>query len=152
MKKVFTLFVAGLVISLHTFSSNLSSNLTFSAKLTGDQEVPAVVTNAVGVASFVFNSTRDTLCIHASVNGLSGAITLAHIHEGLPGVSGPVILDLVPYISGNSINATIAGSALTADFISKMISGNYYINVHTAANPNGEIRGQIGLETDHLFT
>jgi len=151
MKKVITLFMVGLFVSLQSFASNLSSNLTFSAKLTGDQEVPAVTTNAVGVASFVLNASRDTLCIHASVNGLSGAITLAHIHEGLPGVGGPVILDLVSYISGNTINATIAGAALTSEFISKMITGNYYINVHTAANPNGEIRGQIGLETDFMF-
>jgi len=152
MKKVCTLFMAGLFISLQSFASNLSSNLTLSAKLTGDQEVPAVTTNAIGVASFVFNANRDTLCIHASVNGLSGAITLAHIHDGLPGVSGPVILDLVPYISGNSINAVITGSALTTDFISNMLSGNYYINVHTAANSGGEIRGQIGVETDYMFT
>src|SRR6185295_617648 len=73
-------------------------------------------------------------------------------HEGLPGVSGGVIISLVANISGNDLNATITGSVLTPEVISKMLSGNYYINVHTAANPGGEIRGQILPETDYAYS
>ncbi|MBK0403768.1 CHRD domain-containing protein [Adhaeribacter sp. BT258] len=133
------------------FAAHLSPNLLFSAKLDGAQEVPAVTTTATGVGSFMLNGTRDTLYVNVSVAGLSGPITAAHIHEGLPGVAGPVVIDLVPFIKGNLISGYITGAALTPAVITKHLQGVYYVNVHTAANPSGEIRGQIMLETDHGF-
>ncbi|HYV93561.1 MAG TPA: hypothetical protein VE978_17435 [Chitinophagales bacterium] len=60
MKKVFTITLVSMLIALTGFANHLSGNLTMSAKLDGAQEVPAVVTNAIGVASFVLNATRDT--------------------------------------------------------------------------------------------
>ncbi|MCY7411399.1 MAG: CHRD domain-containing protein, partial [Chitinophagales bacterium] len=152
MKKLFTYSLILLASFQIAKADHLSGNLTLSAKLDGAQETPSVVTNALGVSSFVLNSTRDTLCIHASVNGLSGAITGAHIHSGAAGTSGGVVVDLTSFVSGNDINASITGSALTSDLISSMLSGGNYLNVHTAANPDGEIRGQIYLETDYQYT
>ncbi len=122
-----------------------------SAKMTGDQEVPSVSTNALGVASITFNSARDTAYFNASVNGLSGAITGIHIHEGAAGTNGPVVVDLSPGIEGNRIVYTLTGSDLTPATVAKLLSGKMYLNVHTAMNPNGEIRGQLVLEKDQAF-
>ncbi|MBA2423579.1 MAG: CHRD domain-containing protein [Chitinophagales bacterium] len=155
MKRIITLIMA--VSFLAAFSANadhLSGNLTFSAKMNGEQEVPAVVTNAVGVASLVLNATMDTICIRASVNGLSGPITGAHLHEGALGVVGDVVLDLTSFLSlsGNDISASLSGNQLNAAVITKLLQSEIYINVQTAQNPDGEIRGQITLETDFAFT
>ncbi len=153
MKK-FTLGVITLLVTtIYGFGSNgFTGNLLFSSKLDGAQETPAVATSAIGVASFVLNPTHDTMCVSVSVTGLSGPITSAHIHEGPVGVAGPVIISLTPFINGNRISTTLTGANLTLSTISKFIKGAYYINLHTAANANGEIRGQIYPETDYALT
>jgi hypothetical protein len=123
----------------------------FAARLDGAQEVPAVNTTANGTASFFLNNTRDTLCIKVTTYGLSGPITAAHIHDGVAGVSGPPVVDLTSSINGGSIVATVAGAQLTPTLIANLMARKHYINVHTTANPNGEIRGQILPETDWGF-
>ena len=129
-------------------ADHLTAKYLFAARMNSSQEVPATVSSAVGVGTFQLNNSGDTLCITVTVNGLSGPITGAHIHEGKPGVSGPIVKDLVPFLSGNSLQATLSGAGLSGLSMPKMFAGDYYINVHTAANPGGEIRGQIMLEED----
>lgn len=150
-KQILHIMTAGsfILAAATSFAGHLQDNLLFSAKLEGAQQTPPVTTNAMGVGSFMLNNMRDELCVNVAVNGLSGPISSAHIHEGAMGVGGGVLVDLSSGISGNQIMLTISGASLTSDLISKMINGLTYINVHTAANPNGEIRGQIMLETDH---
>lgn len=154
MKKITNKLLLGfsLLSCVSAQASHLQDHLLISAKLEGAQQVPVVSTNAVGVASFSLNSTRDTMCVNISVNGLSGVITGAHVHEGAVGVSGGVITDLSPFISGNNIKGMLTGTNLTSAMVAKYLSGAYYINVHTAANPNGEVRGQLWLETDYAYT
>jgi hypothetical protein len=126
--------------------------ITFSAILAGVNEAPnPVTTNASGVAGFQLSQGMDTLWIMAQVNGLSGPITGAHIHSGVPGQAGGVILDLNQYRKGNKISGFVTGGALNSNLITEMISGRTYINVHTNANPNGEIRGNIMLESDYAL-
>lgn len=152
MKKQILQFISAscfALVAATSFAGHLQDNLLFSAKLDGAQQSPAVTTNALGVGSFMLNNLRNELCINVAVNGLSGPITSAHIHEGAVGVSGGVLVDLSAGINGNQIILTVSGTDLTSDLISKLINGITYLNVHTAANPNGEIRGQIMLETDH---
>lgn len=152
MKKLTLLFTALLLMIVTTANAaHLSEKLLITAKLTGDQEVPAVMTNATGVAGFHLNQTKDTMCIDIIAIGLSGPITGIHVHEGAAGTNGGVILNLTPFINGNRISTMITGDDLTAENIEKYLSGMYYLNVHTAANPNGEIRGQLNLETDMGF-
>ena len=129
-------------------ADHLRPHLLFGAQLTGAQEAPAVTTTARGVASFTLNATRDTMFITAAFNGLSGAITAAHVHDGARGVAGGVVTNLIQFVQGNRMQGFLTGTDLSPARISKYLRGEYYINVHTAANPNGEIRGQIELETD----
>jgi hypothetical protein len=140
-----------LILITDVKASHLRNNLLIAAKLDGAQESPAVVTNAMGVAGFVLNGSRDTLCINITFTGLSGPITGIHIHEGDPGVNGGVIKDLGAFVAGNRISAILTGTDVSVANISKLLKGKYYINIHTSANPNGEIRGQLYLETDISF-
>jgi hypothetical protein len=150
MKKLlFTIITSAFTV--YTASAlRLGDKLLLTAKLTGDQEVPAVSTPALGVASFLLNGTHDTLCVSATVTGLSSAITGAHLHLGAPGVSGPVIKDLSTVVVGNTIKTFIYGTDLSTH-LKEYLSGQLYINVHTVNHVDGEIRGQISLETDWSF-
>ena len=114
----------------------------FTTNLSGDQEVPPVVTGATGVG---------TLSVETGTRNVSGGIvldgmtaTVAHIHVGEPGVAGPVTITLVESSPGTW---TIpAGTTLTQEQADALAAGNLYWNAHTTANATGEIRGQIGRD------
>ncbi|WP_035567137.1 CHRD domain-containing protein [Hymenobacter sp. IS2118] len=132
-------------------ADHLRPHLLLTARLSGAQEVPAVTTDGQGVAGFTLNATRDTLFVQAAASGLSGPITDAHVHEGAAGVAGPVRTSLRFMLRGNRLSGYLTGADIAPDRIAKYLRGLYYLNIHTAANPGGEIRGQILLETDAAF-
>lgn len=140
-----------LAIPNTAMAGHLSDELTLSAKLTGGAEVPAVTTNALGVGSFTINSTWDTVFVNVAVNGLSGDITGAHIHLGAAGTNGGVVSNLSDFVLKNRIIGYLTGTDVTPEKLADLLAGNTYINIHTDANPNGEIRGQINLEKDWGF-
>ncbi|MCB9240951.1 MAG: CHRD domain-containing protein [Flavobacteriales bacterium] len=146
-----TLLVLLIIGNAPAMADHLSNELMLSARLNGTQEVPAVSTNAQGVASFTLNSTWDSLFVNISVNGLSGDITGIHLHSGLPGVNGGVLVNMTNWVNGNRIRGVVAGSDLSSNLLSAMMMGETYLNVHTSKNANGEIRGQVKLETDWGF-
>lgn len=154
MKNTYKFIVAILLSGmafLHASAGHLTSELLVTAKLTGAQEVPPVTTNAVGLASFTINEGRDSVNFNIVVNGLSGEITGAHIHEAAIGANGGVVINLSSFIKGNQLKGSIPASDVTQTFISGLLSGKYYVNVHTKDNAGGEIRGQLNLETDMGF-
>jgi len=69
--------------------------------------------------------------------------TAAHIHDGTVGTNGPIIVPLVAGASGSW--SVPANSFLSLDQVIKFQNGGLYVNIHTASNPGGEIRGQIGM-------
>lgn len=150
IRKVLSIFILLAVLSFDALADHLSSSLLFTARMHGDNEVPAVATDGEGVASFTFDQNLSTLYVNVSMSGLSGPISGIHIHEAVEGENGPVIINLTPFLNGNRLKGTIRN--FTRDQFTKMLSGQYYINAHTDANPGGEIRGQIRLETDQRFT
>ncbi|GAB2952628.1 hypothetical protein GCM10027048_17260 [Hymenobacter coalescens] len=141
-----------LLWSLSAHADHLRPHLLLGAQLTGAQEVPVVTTAARGVASFTLNANRDTLFITAAFNGLSGPVTQAHVHDGARGVVGPVVTNLLQFVRGNRMQGFLTGADIDRAKLSKYLRGEYYINVHTAANPAGEIRGQIEVETDGEYS
>jgi hypothetical protein len=149
LKSIF--LIATLLTSVSSFADHLSSKYLFAARINGAQQVPTVNTNAVGLATFYLSADRDTICMEMTATGLSGNITGVHIHAGAAGTNGPVVLDLMPYLNGNRVKATLTGTTVTPQLLTQMFSGMFYINIHTAANPNGEIRGQILPEEDKGF-
>ncbi len=134
-----------------TFAAHLGDKLTFSARMNGLQEVPAVTTTGQGVATMILNGTRDTLCVSIFMAGTPMPINGIHLHSGVVGATGGVVLDLSPYLVNGNVQAVITGTDLTSSLISDMITGGIYVNAHTADNPNGEIRGQVKLESDFPY-
>lgn len=107
-------------------------------RLTGDQEVPANTSAAVGTGQI-------KVAADGSVSGSVSAPTLqgtaAHIHVGAKGVNGPVI---IPLTSGpGGLWSVPAGAKLTAEQLEAYKAGGLYVNVHTAEHKGGEIRTQL---------
>ena len=73
-----------------------------------------------------------------TTTGIAG--TVAHIHEGTAGTNGPVVMELIRM--GNTYSVPPTAKLTDAQFASYQ-AGNLYVNVHTAANPKGDIRAQL---------
>ena len=114
-----------------------ASAQTFVFDLRGSQEVPPVSSTASGGCMGVLDqpgSTFTLTCVHNVVGA-----TVMHIHDGAPGVNGPIVFDLGDPASP----VTATWSSMTAGDIADVLAGNLYLNIHTAGRPAGEIRGQI---------
>ena len=136
-----------------------SNSTKFVATLNGANETPAVVTNGTGTGTFTLSGTMVTYNITAT--GLSGNATASHIHVGDTTVAGPIVLPFPAsaIVNGAAGAVTVSGTFTTADVVPQanppintlddllvqMRAGNTYANIHTAAHPGGEIRGQISL-------
>jgi hypothetical protein len=139
----------------------------FVATLSGDEEVPARDTQAVGVAKFKLSKDGSALSFKVNVANIQNVVA-AHIHCGAVGVNGPIGVTLFGGApAGGRVNGTLAEGTITAPdavngcgwtslaaVLAAIESGNTYVNVHTndgVAPPNtgpgdfpgGEIRGQI---------
>ncbi len=159
------LFAGKLYVNVHTAANPggeirgqvvLSSGTALSATLEGSQESPAVATTAKGTATLSLSSVGGTALSYAlTVNGLSGAMTGAHFHVGAAGVNGPVVKNILPDFVGNTavgVWRTTGTGALAESTIVQLLTGGLYLNVHTAANPGGEIRGQVNVNAGIGFT
>jgi len=110
------------------------------ATLDGAAEVPPVTTAGKGTADVDFDPASKKLSWKVTHSGLSGPATAAHFHgPGEPGKNAGVAV-AIP----NAASSPVEGTATLTDAqAADLASGKYYINVHTAANPAGEIRGQV---------
>jgi hypothetical protein len=110
----------------------------FTATLNGASEVPPNASTATGTATITFNKTTKILTMNVTYTGMT--VTMAHIHKGAVGVSGNVIIPITGALTSPISFTTVA---LTAEQESDLNAGLYYVNLHSAAYPDGEIRGQI---------
>jgi len=136
----------------------------FLARLDQDQEVPPVQvkTNASGIALYVLNKRGDRIRFKHLFRDLTN-VTMAHVHMGEPGEAGPVVVDLIDVagvdldkrkdrervtrilhgkIEADDLVGPLAGQPLSA-LTQGLIDGSLYVNIHSAENPSGEIRGQL---------
>ncbi len=119
------------------------AQIQFTAKMNGANEVPAVTTTATGTGAFVLNAAGNALSYTITMNGLTA--TAAHIHNGPPGVAAGVVKNLT-FVNNTATgvwSSTDATQPLTDSLLSELLRGRLYVNAHTAANPGGEIRGQV---------
>ena len=107
--------------------------------LTGSEEVPANPSGAAGRGFVAVDPTTKTLTASVTTTGIAG--TVAHIHEGAAGVSGPIVFHLAETATGSGVWRTTV--TLSDAQYATLKAGNYYFNVHSAALPAGEIRGQL---------
>ena len=113
----------------------------YEASLSGGQEVPPAATPAMGNAEVMLNTNTNMLTWKVTYSGLTGPATAAHIHGPAPrGANAGV---MVPF-SGNLNAQPITGEAkLTPEQAAALATGQWYVNIHTARFPGGEIRGQL---------
>jgi hypothetical protein len=134
-----SLLSAALTVGVFTAAS--AATMDFSANMSGSQEVPPNQTAGSGDALVTLDTTKKQLSYTVTWFGLTGAATAAHFHgPASPGANAGV---LIP-IDGKGPASPQTGTATLTDAQMKDLeSGMWYVNVHTAANPGGEIRGQL---------
>jgi hypothetical protein len=110
------------------------------ATLDGASQVPANTSTGKGTADIDYDPTSKKLSWKVTYSGLSGPATAAHFHG--PAAAGANAGVKVPI--PNATSSPVEGSAtLTDEQAADLVAGKYYVNIHTAANPGGEIRGQV---------
>ena len=132
------LTVAG-VLAVAVGCTSMSGSMdTQTVTLSGANEVPAVTTSATGTAAVTIKADRS---VSAKVTVTGMTATASHIHEGAAGANGPVI---VPFTK-TADNTFVApeGAKLTDAQYESYKQGKLYVNVHSAANPGGEVRAQL---------
>lgn len=127
-----SLVAASLATAQTTFKLNAALNI--------GQETTRVKGAKAGAAGrFTATLNGTTLTWKLTFKNLSGAATAAHVHTAPKRVAGPVTVPLC-----GPCTSPVSGTAvLTAAQVSDLLAGKQYVNVHTANNPGGEIRGQI---------
>lgn len=118
-----------------------AATLHFAATLKGANEVPPNTSKGTGKVTAALDTTNKMFTYKATYSGLSGPATMAHFHgPAAPGANAPPV---VP-VPKASLASPITGKATLTDAqIADLKAGKWYFNVHTAANPGGEIRGQL---------
>ena len=132
---------AMLVVGMGLSATKKNGTYMLTAKLTAKQEVPrAKGVPAAATGTFTGKLVGTKLTWKLTYKGLSGKSVGAHIHMGKPGKAGNVIVVLCPprCVSGKSGTTTVKKDV--RDAIERNLT---YVNVHTAKNPGGEIRGQV---------
>lgn len=120
-------------------STAMGTTTAITAKLSGANGVPPVTTAGTGMLDASFNKTTSVLTYTVTYSGLSGPVAAGHFHgPAMAGANAGVALGF-----SGSMESPIKGSAtLTAAQAADLLAGKWYVNLHTAANKGGEIRGQ----------
>jgi hypothetical protein len=110
------------------------------ATLDGKSSVPANTSAGKGAADLDYDTASKKLSWKITYSGLSGPATAAHFHGPAAAGANAGVAVAIP----NAGTSPVEGSATLTDAqAADLMGGKYYINVHTAANPGGEIRGQV---------
>src|SRR5260370_28408856 len=111
-----------------------------TATLDGKSEVPANASAGTGTADIDYDAATKKLTWKLTYSGLSGPATAAHFHGPAEADKNAGVAVAIP----NATSSPAEGSAILTDAqAADLTAGKYYVNIHTAANPAGEIRGQV---------
>lgn len=114
---------------------------TFTAVINGQQEVPATNSTATGTFTGTLDKTTRMLTYEVTYQGLTPAA--GHLHRGKPGENGPVV---VGFDNVAVKTSPVRGTAMLRQTLAdSLMNGMVYVNLHTAAFPGGEIRGNISM-------
>ncbi|GGP26589.1 CHRD domain-containing protein [Silvimonas amylolytica] len=133
------LFVLAAALAF-TASAALAAKLTYSATLNAASEVPPKESDGTGIVQVEYDTDSKVMNYTVNYSGLTGPATAAHFHgPAAAGVNAPPVVPLK-----GALLSPIEGSAtLTDEQAKELQGGQIYFNIHTAANPGGEIRGQL---------
>ncbi len=133
------LFVTAAAVMLLGLSPASAETYSLIASLNGASEVPSNSTAGTGSLTATYDTTTKKLAWTVTYSGLTGDAVAAHFHgPASPGQDAPVEVPL------NVGPSPLQGSAILTPAQEKdLLDGDIYINIHTQANPKGEIRGQV---------
>ena len=117
---------------------SMAEMVNMKAALSAKSEVPPNDSTASGNVTVTYDTASKKLTWKGTYTGLSGAATAAHFHSGEAGKNGGVAVPIAPATSPLDGSATLT-DAQAAD----LMAGKLYVNIHTAKNPGGELRGQV---------
>jgi hypothetical protein len=118
-----------------------AATINLKADLKASAEVPPKDSAGTGSLTATLNTDTNQLTYHIEFSGLTGPVAAAHFHG--PAAEGANAKPQLP-IKGTPITSPVDGKAtLTAEQAKDLLDGKWYFNLHTAANPGGEIRGQV---------
>jgi hypothetical protein len=118
-----------------------AATIQLKADLKASSEVPPKDSAGMGTMTGTLNTETNEFTYHIEFSGLTGPAVAAHFHG--PAAEGANAKPQLP-IKGSPVTSPIDGKAtLTAEQAKDLLDGKWYFNLHTAANPGGEIRGQI---------
>lgn len=139
-RRIFGLTLSALVLAVAGCASTPPPPVNFKATLSGASEVPPVATAAKGTFTARYLPENGLLLWSMNYEGLSGPATMAHIHGPATETQNAGIV--IGF--NNPVSSPMSGQAtLTPAQFADLNAGKWYVNVHTAANRPGEIRGQL---------
>jgi hypothetical protein len=116
-----------------------AETVKLKATLDAAQETPPTDSKGKGMADLSYDTATKELSWTITFEGLSGPAAAAHFHTGEPGKAGGVALPI-----GMGLTSPATGKATLTDAqAADLMAGKWYVNIHTAANRGGEIRGQV---------
>jgi hypothetical protein len=139
---VFTRLLAALTIgtTLVSASPALAEMVKMTAMLSGKMEVPPTDSNGKGSVEATFDTDTKKLDWTIEYSDLTGPVTAAHFHG--PAELGKNAPPVVP-LEGDLASPLKGSATLTDAVAADLAAGRIYFNIHTAAHPDGEIRGQV---------
>jgi hypothetical protein len=159
MKRLFcgAAVAAALLISA---TPSFAQVVNMTATLSPGEETPApgLLAGSVGTASVSVDATNEEIAVTLALFNFATGTTAGHIHVGPRGIAGPVVINF-PIPTGRTGDLPLSFRVGTAAFVARpeigintmqdaiqaIVGGNAYVNIHTSANPGGEIRGQLSV-------
>jgi hypothetical protein len=121
---------------------NPGSTTSFTASLDQSQETPPTGEAGTGTCTATYDKNTNKLTYTLTWSGLTGPPTAMHFHKADVGVAGDVEIPITGFAAATS--GTLASSAtVDEDEEGDLLENKFYVNIHTAAHPGGEIRGQL---------
>ena len=117
-----------------------AETMSFRADLKAASEVPPTTSQGAGTVTATYDTASKALAWKGTVSGLSGNATAAHFHGPAEAGKNAGVMVPAPGAAAGSFEGT---ATLTDDQAKALMAGQTYFNVHTAANPGGELRGQV---------
>lgn len=132
---------ANTAVTSNAVTVTVLNSPTIDVAVSAAEVFPRTNSAATGTGQLTFNLVTGAVTGGFTLSGITA--TLAHIHNGIAGTNGPVIVNFVRSANDPNRWDVENGGVLNADQVTALLAGQLYVNVHSAANPGGEIRGQI---------